>query len=213
MRIQNCHFSRTDPFTFTLAVIILCGCSGHETAVEAKRHYAINHVQQAYLNARSPIFRRWGTNILTALSSANVVTLKTPRCASAAMGRDQDGECRLYVFWLEETPSADGVELRLDKTTATTTIAVSPSDTEENVKASKVSVVNVASWIWFNTNSISSKLEKISDVSNLKVRLLRAGAAITDWCPVSFYRLDHWMGTKEVTEVTTGDSAGIKAHN
>lgn len=197
----------------TLGFLILCGCSGHEAAVEAKRQYAVDRVQQAYLNARSPVFRRWGTNILAALSSASAVTLKTPRCAAASMGRDQDGECRLYVFWLEETPSADGVELRLDKTTSTIIIAESASDTEENVKASKVSVVKVASWIWSSTNNISNRIEKISDVSNLKVRLLRAGVAITDWCPVSFYRLDHWMASKEVTEVTTGDAVGTKAHN
>lgn len=208
MRIQSISV-----LSCTLAFMVLCGCSMHKSAVEAKRQYAIEHMRQTYLKSSGPIFRRFGTDIFSALSSANAVTLKTPRCASAAMGRDQDSEYRLYVFWLEDRPTVDGIELRLDKTNPTAIIGVSTSDTEENLKANKVSVVMVASWIWSSTNSICKKLEKISDVSDIKVRLLRAGTPITEWCPVSFYRLDHWMGSKEVTEVTTGPSAGIQGNN
>jgi hypothetical protein len=181
--------------------MVLCGCSAHKAAVEAKRQHGIERAYQDF-NSKSPIFRRTATNNLSMLSSANADTLKTPRCSSAAMGRDQDGEYRLYMFWLDEKPTVDGLELRLDKTNATVTIAVSHSDTEDNIKASEVSVVMVASWIWSSTNNIANKLDKISDVSNIKVRLLREGAAVTDWCPVSFYQLDHWMGSKQVTEMT-----------
>jgi hypothetical protein len=61
----------------------------------------------------------------------------------------------------------------------------------------------VANWILFSTNSQWNMLEKINDVSNLKVGLLKAGVATTEWCPISFYRLDYWMGSKEVSEVIT----------
>jgi len=120
------------------------------------------------------------------------------------MGRDRDSEYRLYVYWLEDAPSVDGVELSLAKTNSTTILAVSTSDTERNIKDSEVSVVFVASWIWPSTNSIWNKLEKISDVSDIKIRLLKEGSPITGWSPVSFYRLDHWMGSKDVVEVKSG---------
>ena len=107
----------------------------------------------------------------------------------------------------------DAVELSLDKTAPTMTIAVSPSDADENAKASNVSVVNVASWVWSSTNNIANKIKEISDVSNLKVRLLRRGAVVTDWRPVTFYRLDRWMGSKEIAEVTAGPAAGVTTHN
>lgn len=183
--------------------MVLCACSKHNAAVETRRQHAIERAHQD-LNSRSLIFRQCGTNILSTLLSANAVKLKTPAFASAAMGRDQDGEYRFYVFWLEDTPTVDGVELRLEKTNSTVIIAMPASEKEENVKASKVSVVNVANWRWSTTNNIWKKLEEISDVSDLKVRLLKTGTGVTEWHPVSFYRLDHWMGSKEVTEMTKG---------
>lgn len=191
-----------------LVVIVLCGCQSHNAAVEARLQHNIDRCHQDF-RARFPIWRRCATNILSVLSSANAVTLKTPQFASAAIGRDQDGEYRLYVYWLEDAPSVDGVELSLAKTNSTAILAVSASDTERNIKDSKVSVVFVASWIWPSTNSICKKLDQINDVSSIKVRLLKAGTPVTDWCPVSFYRLDHWMASKEVTEVTTGPSANM----
>jgi hypothetical protein len=196
----------------TLAFVVLCGCSTHKAAVETRRQFAIDRAHQDF-RSRSPIFRQFGTNNLSALSSANATTLKTPRLASATIGKDQDGEYRLYVFWLEDKPSVDGLELYLAKTNLTAIIPISSADREENVKSSKVTVVMVARGIWHNTDGIWNKLEKISDVSDLKVRLLKAGVPATEWCPVSFYELDHWMGSKKVTEVTSGSSAGIKAHN
>lgn len=204
---------RTQSICCALAFVVLCGCARHKADVETRRQFAIEREQHVYVNSRSPMFRRWGTNILSALSSANVATLNTPCFASATMGKDQDGEYRIWVFWLEDKPSADGFELRMAKTNSTVIIPISTSDREENIKSSKVTVVMVARGIWHNTDGIWNKLETISDVSNLKIRLLKAGAPVTEWCPVSFYRLDHWMGSKEVTEMTTGNTADIKAHN
>jgi hypothetical protein len=190
------------------AVMVLCGSSKHDATIEARLQHNIDRCHQD-LRARFPIWRGCATNILSALSSANAVTLNTPRVASAAMGRDQDSEFRLYLYWLENTPSVDGAELRLNKTNSTVIITISVSDAERNMKDSEISVVFAASWIWSNTNSIRKKLENIDDVSNLKVRLLRSGKPETDWCPVAFYRLDHWMGSKEVAEEKKGRADGI----
>jgi hypothetical protein len=193
-------------FTFCLSVIIfgLCGCTSHDSDVEARRNFSVKHVQQAFVNARSPMFCRWGTNILSVLSSVNALAIKGPLFASATMGRAQDGEYRIWVFWLEDRPSVDGFELLLAKTNSTVIIPISTSDREENMKSSKVAVVMVARDIWHNTDDIWNKLESIKDVSVIKVRLLREGAPVSEWCPVSFYRVDHWMGSKEVMEVTAG---------
>jgi hypothetical protein len=191
-----------------IMVVVLCGCSMHKDDIEARRQFAIDREKQVDINARSPILRKWGTNTLSVLLSTNTLTLKTPQFASATMGRDQNGEYRLWVFWLEDKPSVDGIELRLAKTNSTVIIPISISDREENIKSSKVTIVMVARWIWHNTDGVWSKLEKISDVSDIKVRLLKAGNPVTKWCPVSFYRLDHWMGSKEVTEVTSSPTIG-----
>jgi hypothetical protein len=180
----------------------------HDAAVEAKVQFATKHVQLAYLNGRSPIFSRWGTNILMVLASVSPDALKEPQFASATMGRDQNGEYRLFLFWLEDKPSVDGLELCLSKTNATATVPMAADDISENRKSSEVSVVMRASWIWSSSNSICAKLEDIKDVSSIKLRLLRSGSPVSGWCPVSFYRLDHWMGSKVVTEVTTGDTKG-----
>ncbi len=207
MRIQSIYIS------IGLALVaLLCGCSTYKNSIEAKRQFAINRQQHVFIHSKSPIFRQWGTNILSMLSSADTDTLKHPHFASATIGRDRDNEYRLYVFWLENKPSIDGVELRLSKTNSVM-LDVPASDAKENEKTSKVSVVMVASWIWSGTNNIADKLDKVNDVSDIKVRLLKNGSPKTDWCAVSFYRLDHWMGSKEITEVTTGPSVGSKTPN
>jgi len=61
-----------------LAIINLPGCSMHDAAVEAKVQFATKHVQLAYLNGRSPIFSRWGTNILMVLSPLGLAQKQKP---------------------------------------------------------------------------------------------------------------------------------------
>ena len=195
----------------TLAICCLLGCSSHEARLEMKRQFAIDRARQDF-NSRSVVFRRIATNDFVALSSANVVTLKTPQVASAAMGKDEEGEYRLWVFWLENKPSIDNIELSWSKTNSSVIIPVAESDSKENVKTSDVSVVMVGRWVWSNTNNIWSKLEKIDDVSEIKIRLLKGSETKTAWHPVSFYRLDHWMGSKQVMEMTNGNTASIKAN-
>src|SRR5580698_81235 len=91
--------------------VVTYGCSTSQPTIEARRQFAVNRIYHVYINARSPIFRQVGTNTLAVLSSATEATLKKPQFASAAMGRDENGEYRLYVFWLEGKPSVDGVEV------------------------------------------------------------------------------------------------------
>lgn len=191
--------------SWVVTVMMLCGPQSHGADVEARLQHNIDRCHQDF-RSRSLIWRQFATNILSTVLSANEVTLKTPQFASAAMGRDDDGEYRLHIYWIEDMPSIDSVELLLAKTNATAILTVLTSDAERNVKDSKVSVVYMAHWIWSSTNGIWNQLEKIDDVSNLKVRLLKGGHPVTEWCPVSFYRLDHWMGSKEVIEVKTGKS-------
>jgi hypothetical protein len=196
-------------------IVLLCGCSSRSGSIAHKRQFATNRIQHEYINARSPIYREWGTNILSALATTNNVALETPQFASAAMGRDQDGEYKFFVFWLEDRPTVDCIELQLDKAGSTANIPISESDIEENLKASKVSVVMVASWTWPapNSSAIWSKFEKIGNVSDLKIRLLSAGTPVTGWNPVSFYQLDRWMGTTEAIKKLTGPSIDPKARN
>lgn len=62
----------------------------------------------------------------------------------------------------------------------------------------------VASWMWTSTNDMWDALEKISDVSAIKVRLFKSVRPVTGWCPVCFFRLDHWMGSQKVVQITSG---------
>ena len=185
--------------------VLACGCSTHQASIEKRRQFAIYRVQHVDINSRSPVFREWGTNILSELSSATNVTLKKPQFASAAMGRDGDGEYRLYVFWLESKPSVDGVEVCWSPTNSLN-IGVTPYYVKENKESSKVTIVMVASWVWPDTNSVANTLDQIGDVSKIEIRLLKKGEPVTGSYPVSFYRLDHWMGSKQITKITTGPS-------
>ena len=194
-----------------IVILMLCGCQSQGDTVTARIQHNVDRCNQDF-RSKSPIWRQFATNILSAVTSANELTLKAPRFASAAIGRDDDGEYRLHVYWLEDVPSVDGVELLLSKTNSTGSIAVSSSNTERNLKDSKVSVVFTADWIWSSTNAIWNQLEKINDVSNLKIRLLKTNNPVTEWCPLSFYRLDHWMGSKQVIQITNGNPATIKAN-
>ncbi len=189
----------------TIAVIALCGCPLQNAALKARVDHNIDRCHQDF-RAKFPIWRQCATNILLALSSANATTFEKPQFASAALGRDKSGEYRLYAYWIEDTPTVDSVELCLEKTNTLGIIPVSASDTERNLKDREVSVVFVASWIWLSKDSMWSKLESIDDVSKLQLRFLRASKPETEWHPVAFYRLDHWMGSKEVEEVTAGAS-------
>jgi hypothetical protein len=184
-----------------------CGCSTHRASVEGRRQFAVDRVEHAYIHARSPIFREWGTNLLSALSSANKATLEEPRLASATMGRDDGGEYRLYVFWLEGAPSMDSAEIGWGKTNSIN-LAVSAYHIADNKRASKVTLIMVASWIWSNTNGVTESFDQIQDVSSIKVRLLRKKIPSTGWSRVSFYRLDHWMGSKKITKVDGGSASG-----
>jgi hypothetical protein len=177
----------------------------NNTSFEAKRQFSIDRARQDF-RSRGVIFRQFGTNIFSALLSVDATSLKTPQFASATMGRDQDGEYRLYLFWLENAPSVDGIEIRLDKINSSVIVVESAYDKAENLKASKGSLIMAASWVWSYTNSVWDKLDMINDVSDLKVRLLTKGNPVTQWYPISFYRLDHWMGSKEVMEVRAGPS-------
>jgi hypothetical protein len=192
-----------------LAFMALCGCQSHQARIEARRSFAIDRQHQDF-NSRSLIFRECATNILSALLSTNALTLKTPQFASATMGRDEDGEYRLWVCWLEDRPSVDGIEMCFAETNTTAIIPVQISDREENLKSSEVTVVMVARWIWHRTDGIWDKLETIRDVANIKIRLFKGNTPVTEWHPVSFYRLDHWMGSKSVLKVTNGDNADLK---
>lgn len=186
------------------AAVMMCGCRSQTIPVESKCNADIKFVRQAYVNGRSPVFKQLGTGILSAFSSGGSATLRQPRFASAAMGVDQDGEYRLYIFWLEEKPSIDDVELRWAKTNASIIIPISSYDKGEDVRSTKVSVLMSASWIWSKTNSISHRFDTISDVRKLKIRLLAKRKTVTVWNPVSFYRLDRWMGSKNIQEINSG---------
>lgn len=203
---------KTNCILYCAAVFIaLCGCQSHNKAIEARLQHDIDRCHQDF-RSRGLILRQFATNILSAVTSANVFTLKTPQFVSAAIGRDDDGEYRLHVYWLEDVPSVDSVELALSKTNSTGIIALSASDKERNLTDSKVSVVFMAYWIWSSTNGIWNQLEKVDDVTNFKVRLLKADKPVTDWYPVPFYRLDHWMGSKKVVEISTGPSTSLKSN-
>jgi hypothetical protein len=193
------------------AAIALCGCVSHDANIKKRSQFAVNREEEVYVHSRSLVFRQWGTNILSAISSANG-KFESPTIASATMGKDEDGEYRLFVFWLEDKPSIDGIELYLSKANQHEFVPIDSSDIKENKKTSEVTIVMVASWVWTNTNSIWSNFEKNDDVSELKIRLLKKNKIKTDWHPVSFYRLDHWMGSKQVIEMTNGNPASIKAN-
>lgn len=219
---MNCHNSRTDPghppiridrlrIYFVLACICIsamgCGCSMHRASLEERRQFAIDRVEHAYIHARSPVFREWGTNLLSALSSTSKATLRSPQIASATMGRDEDGEYRLYVFWLEGAPSVDSAEIGWGETNSVS-LAVPSYYIADNKQASKVSLIMVASWIWSDPNGITKSFEQIHDVSSIRIRLLREKIPSTGWTGVSFYRLDHWMGTKKIVKVNAGSASG-----
>ena len=119
----------------------------------------------------------------------------------AAMGRDLNGEYRLFVYWLENSVTVTGVELYLGKTNSTLVIPISAHEREQNMKARHLSVVRAVSWKWEVSEGVWHNLDQITHVSDIRIRLLRSNKAISDWHPPVFYKLDRWMGSKQITEI------------
>ena len=181
-------------------VAIACGCSMWKDNFAAKRKHDLERAQQD-CNSKSPIFRRFGTNLYPILVSAREDQLNKPQFVMAAMVKNLNGEYWIFVYWLENSVTVDSVELDLGKTQKTLVIPISPNDLLRNMKARNLSITRAVSWKWEVSNSVWNKFEQLTNVSDIRIRLSRKRTGITAWHPVVYYKIDRWMGSKQITEI------------
>ena len=133
------------------------------------------------------------------MNASNVKTLGQPEIASAwicsVLNRtnlNKIDHFDLFVFWIENRPSVSRLEFSLPGLVSNIELPISDADAKDNKTVAEQSVVFTARNQWMKESEIGNILDN-TDGKSLKVRLLRDEKPVTDWYPVSFFRLDHWV--------------------
>lgn len=178
-----------------LGLTCLSGCSAGNQSVEARRDFAIrlNTVKSASIT--NVVQSKWTSDILSALRSANTKSINKPQIASAVLVGRKNGTYGLFVFWIENYPSADGVELRLSKETSPIKIATPETELKQIQAEAKDTIVYGSEYGWDKTSELCKSLEQTTSTKGLELRLLRADKPVTDWFQVKFYKVDKWLSS------------------
>src|SRR5665213_1665512 len=95
-----------------LGLALGCSCSETNESLEDRKQNAILFIQQYHSASKNPVQAKLARDVLAALKSANVTTLKNPLVPTAVIVQDENQACRLHLFWIEDHPSIDAVELK-----------------------------------------------------------------------------------------------------
>jgi hypothetical protein len=97
------------------------------------------------------------------------------------------------VFWIENNPSIDGVELQFSSQSNPAVIPIPEQELKQIRTVAKDTIVFGSEYDWEETSEFRKSLDRITNAKELKVRLLRAKAPVTDWFPVEFYKDGKWI--------------------
>jgi hypothetical protein len=97
------------------------------------------------------------------------------------------------VFWIENHPSVNSVEFRFSNQSSPAIIPIPEAELRQIQSEAKDTIAFGCELDWGNTSELWKNLEQISSAKDLKVRLLHANKPMTDWGPVDFYKVDHWV--------------------
>ena len=129
------------------------------------------------------VMQRMSAQVLAALKAATKESLETPVISSAIIG--QEGEkYRLFMFWIEQYPTADSVRINLGETTVTNAI---PDYRIKDMRVeAKGSVVFSVVYNWERGSELWPKLSKLRERTQLSVQLLRERKPISKVFPAEF---------------------------
>lgn len=192
-------FGRTYYFTscFILVVTLLglalvCSCSEGDQSLEGKRQYAIQVIEQYHSASKNPFMAKSAHDVLSALRSSSVASLKRPPVACAEIVQDEKRACRLHLYWIEDSPSIDSVELKHGDNHSII-FQIPDTDVKANRNESQHTVVFTTGYNWDGITGFAEEMSHLDGATDLSVRLLLAGKPVTGWAPVDFYKVDRWL--------------------
>ncbi|HEY5041747.1 MAG TPA: hypothetical protein VIK53_07060 [Verrucomicrobiae bacterium] len=147
----------------------------------------------------SPIPKKYHPDILSKLKSAGFDDLLGPELASAALVVTTNPYDDFIVFWLEQSPSVDTVELKLDEQGNLLSLPISEFDIKQNKNDNSRGVVFGAQYEWDKGTEIWKRMNQIADTNNVQMRLLTSGKPETPWFKVDLYNLDKQPFTNRST--------------
>lgn len=178
-------------------LLLAFGCA---KSLENRRDYSIQFVQQNWVNSKHESEAKMGREILDALKVSNSKTLEKPEIASAYIAGNpnltnlnQVCYFDFYVLWIEGWPSVNQLEFSLPGLDSNIELPISEADAKDNQTLVDKSVVFTARNQWIKGSKIGDMLDSLTDGKNPKVRLLRDKKAVTEWYPVSFIKMGHWI--------------------
>jgi hypothetical protein len=176
-----------------LAFLLFSGCSTTDRSFEARREADIQFYKQRLASTKSEVVLKRSKDILAALASVNINSITHPHPASAILAKGQNSAYSLIIFWIENHPSVDGIEFYFSNKNSSTILAMPDWELKQVHEHDELSVVFGSENDWQPTDEFWKNLEQITNAKDLKVRLLRKKAPLTDWIPVDFYKNGKWI--------------------
>ena len=176
-----------------LSFSLLLGCSPSEKSFKARRDADIRFNTQRLNSTRSKVVLKWSQDILSALETVNSSNILKPRLASAILAKSTNGVYGLFVFWIENYPSVDSIEFAFHEPQSAITNVRLSIELKQVQGEAKVGIVFGSEDDWRGETEMWKHLEEIVTTNNLKVRLFRDKAPVTDWFPVDFFKMDRWL--------------------
>lgn len=133
---------------------------------------------------------------MSALASINDKAVSDPVLTSAILAKGENGAYGIFVFWIEDYPSVDGIEFRLSEEGSGIVVPISDSKLKRMQADARDTIVFGMEYDWEETPETTSLLksfEQIVSTKNLKVRLMRGNTPVTNWHPMSAYKVDRWL--------------------
>ena len=161
--------------------------------METRREFAIQFDKDNLASSKNEVRSKWSKDILSALALVNVTAIDNPKLASAVLTKGKNGNYGLVVFWIENHPSVNGVEFQFNNQSSPVIIPIPEVELKQNQSAAKDTIVFGGELQWEDASEIWKSLDQISSAKDMQVRLLRDKVPVTDWFPVDFYKVDHWI--------------------
>ncbi len=175
-----------------ISLIFLSSCSSN-TAFNARRDFAIQLNQESLNSSKNTVRLKWSKDVLLALDSTDVKNVTNPKLASAIFAKGENGSYGLFVFWIQNVPTIDAVELQFDDKTDSIVIPIPELELKQNQSTAKQTIVFDCELQWESTSALWKNLELLNDSKKIKIRLISSNKPVTDWFSVDFYKENHWI--------------------
>jgi hypothetical protein len=173
------------PLVALLAVLLEGGCHGSDS-LERRLKSSIEF-EQGGRPQGTWVMQKMSAQVLAALKSATKESLKTAAICSAIIGEEGD-KYRLFIFWIADHTTADGVRINFGETTLTNAI---PDYRIKDLRVeAKGSVVFSVVLNWDKGSALWPRLDKVREGAQLSVQLLRENKPISNVFRVEFVNVN-----------------------